>query len=124
MFENEMNTLLHLANCENMLVEMADIMSSDQQHGYLVTVFSNDHEPPHAHLRKLNGETFAMILITDEAPKNINELQLYKTDRLSSKIKKDLVKWANDIDPDFGCTYWTTLKNFWKRFQSSNMKKG
>ena len=123
MGEDIMNEILKSAGCDDMLVEMADIMSSDQQRGFLLSVFSKDHEPPHAHVRDLNGETIGLILITDAAPQQPEDIQLYRTDRLSSDIKKEIVLWANETDPDFGCTYWTTMKNFWKRFQASRARK-
>lgn len=108
---------------KQIIVEMADIMSSDQQYGFLVTVFSDDHNPPHAHVRKLTGETIGQFLITDNPPTDIKDIQLYRTESLDRDIKKDIVEWANKNDPDFGCIHWITLKNFWKRFQASNMNK-
>ena len=123
MFEDDLNIVIEKSKEKQMIIEMADIMSSDQQYGFLVTVYSDDHNPPHAHVRKLTGETIGQFLITDNPPKDIKDIQLYRTESLDRDIKKDIVEWANKNDPDFGCIYWTTLKNFWKRFQASNMNK-
>ena len=123
MCTNEINEILELSGCNKIITEMADIMSANQQYGFLITVFSDDHEPPHAHIRNLSGKTIGMFLITDNPPMKPEDIQLYRTEAISRKIKKSIVEWANKIDSDFECIYWITLKNFWKRFQSSNYNK-
>ena len=120
MFEDELNELIDNAKKEMLLIEMADIMSSDQQYGFLVTVFSNDHNPPHAHVRTLEGKTIGQFLITENPPKNIEDLQLYNTESLDRKIKKNIVEWANKNVPNKNYTYWEKLKDYWETFQSSN----
>ena len=102
------------------MFEFADIMSRDQNYGFLITVFLNDHNPPHAHVLDLKRKEIGAIEITNEPPKTIDGICLYRTKALPMKVKKSIVEWANKIDPDFNCPYWATLKNFWKRFQASN----
>ena len=119
MFEKEINELLDLSGCNTYLTEMADIMSSDQQYGFLVTVFSNDHNPPHAHVRKLSGETIGEFIITENSPKNINDIQLYRTESLNRDIKKSIVEWANKKVPNMNYTYWDKLKDYWNTFKLS-----
>lgn len=116
--EKELNELLELADV-NELTEMADVMTRSQNYGFLVTVFSNDHNPPHAHVRDLNGKTIGQFLITNAPPQTVNDLRLYRTEALPLKIRKTIVEWSNKVDKDSGLTYWATLKLFWKRFQES-----
>lgn len=101
------------------MIEFVDIMSRDQNYGFLITVFSNDHNPPHAHVLDLNRNDIGQIEITKEPPKTMDEICLYQTKALPMKVKKSIVEWANKIDPDFNCPYWVVLKYFWKRFQLS-----
>lgn len=118
LFEREINELIDLSGV-NQLVEMADVMTRSQNYGFLVTVFSNDHNPPHAHIRDLSGKTIGQFLITDAPPQTVNELQLYRTEAIPLKIRKTIAEWANKVDHDSGLIYWATLKLFWKCFQES-----
>ena len=101
-------------------VEFADILSRDQNYGFLITVFSNDHNLPHAHVLDLNRNDIGQIEITNEPPKTIDDIRLYRTELLPIKVKETIAEWANKIDPDFEQPYWVVLKYFWKRFQASN----
>ena len=53
------------------MFEFADIMSRDQNYGFLITMFLNDHNPPHAHVLDLKRKEIGQIEITKEPPKNI-----------------------------------------------------
>ena len=120
MSEKLIEELIPLSGANEPLLEMADIMSRDQNYGFLITVFSNDHNSPHAHVLDLNRKDMGQIEITNEAPKTVEDICLYRTASLPLKVKKSIVEWANQTDPDFNCPYWVTLKNFWKRFQASS----
>ena len=120
MSEKLIEELITLAGVNEPLLEMADIMSRDQNYGFLITVFSNDHNPPNAHVLDINRKDIGQIGITNETQKMVDDICLYRTASLPSKVKKSIVEWANKTDLDFNCPYWVTLKNFWKRFQASN----
>jgi len=112
--------LLTISGVNEPLYEMADVMSRDQNYGFLITVFSNVHNPPHAHVLDLNRNEIGQIEITKEPPKTVDEICLYRTKALPLKVKKSIVEWANKIDPDAGWVYWSSLKYIWKKFQASN----
>lgn len=118
MFEKEINELIDLSGA-NQLTEMVDVMTRSQNYGFLVTVFSNDHNPPHAHVRDLSGKTIGQFLITDAPPQTVNDLQLYRTEALPLKTRKTIVEWANKVSSKPPYTYWDKLKEYWETFQES-----
>ena len=117
--EKELNELLELAGVKDELVEMADVMTRKQNYGFLITVFLNDHNPPHAHIRDLGGKTIGQFLITEEAPKTAEDLILYCTEGLPLKMRKTIAEWANKVSSKPPYTYWDKLKEYWETFQES-----
>lgn len=63
---------------------------------YTIIIESNDHNPPHFHV-KLNNKTVTRIQIPEEIPTKVYDLVYVSNNatRLSSRVEKDLITWMD-----------------------------
>ena len=101
------------------LNEMADVMSKNQNKGFLITVFSNDHEPPHAHILTLKRKEISQMLITEESPRTLDDIKAYKYADIPREYKEVILKWANEKRKNKNYTQWEYMVDVWHTFQDS-----
>lgn len=101
------------------LNEMADVMSRNQNKGFLITVFSNDHEPPHAHILTLERKEISQMLITEEPPKTVDDIKAYRYDDIDADYKDVILKWAYEKRKNKNYTQWEYMVDVWHTFQDS-----
>ena len=106
-------------NASYLLESMATVCPKSAGYGFILVVFSNDHNPPHFHVLLNSPEkTLCRYVITDKAPQSIKDLVLMKGDSnvLSSALKNNIVEWANTTKKFklFESTGWEVAKLFWE----------
>ena len=101
------------------LNEMADVMSKNQNKGFLITVFSDDHEPPHAHILTLERKEIAQMLISKNPPVTIDDIKPYRYDEVPRDYRAVILKWAYEPRKNMKCTQWEYMVNIWDTFQES-----
>ena len=76
---------------------MATVCRKKDGYGLFIYVTGGDHNPPHVHIRDLEDNELAKMIITDETPQSVNQLFRVKgtTSLLNAKQKKAIVQWAN-----------------------------
>lgn len=82
---------------------------------YSVVIESEDHNPPHFHI-KLNNKTVCRIQIPREYPIKTYDLVYLKNSKvhLSSKVEKELIDWLKQPEENFGkYTNLESLKYEW-----------
>lgn len=100
------------------LLEMATVCAKSDGYGIILRVYNRDeHNPPHMHLFDLSGKELGKVILTDKAPKTIDDLRFDKdTKRLPSKVKNAIVKWGNTVDEDLGIINWRYARRLWKTY--------
>lgn len=77
------------------LTAMSVICRKEKGYGFVLSIYSRDHNPPHIHVAKnLNSMDIAKIAISMETPKDKKDI-IILDGKLTSKQKESLVKWAN-----------------------------
>lgn len=76
---------------------MATVCRKKDGYGLFIYVTGGYHNPPHVHIRDLEDNELAKMIITDETPQSVNQLFRVKgtTSLLNAKQKKAIVQWAN-----------------------------
>ena len=82
--------------------------------GIRITMYYSDHNPPHFHVESLDGKVIAKIEITENAPKNFDDLKILKIQNQKEfdKIKKNLLKWCKSERN--GVKIWQHAKLVWE----------
>jgi hypothetical protein len=102
--------------------EMGYVVTKLHQEKFLILVNARESPHakgfPHAHLQKLNTDPIACFFITEETPKDKDDLRFvngtYKSP-IPSDYKKSLVNWANRSyrnHKELNLTNWDYLKEY------------
>lgn len=96
------------------IVEMSTICHEKHGFGFVAKMYSNDHIPPHFHVETLDGKKIAKIEITENVPKNFDDLKILKIQNQKEfdKIKKNLLRWCNSERN--GVKIWQHAKLVWE----------
>jgi len=81
-----------------------------------IDIYSEDHNPAHAHLSTGDGVKICRFYIFGAVPKNSSEVAVYKGDKVPDDKKhllSELVKWGNASSPE-GFNNWKLLMFLWR----------
>ena len=77
-----------------------------------VQLYSNDHDPPHAHIVK-KGKSTGKFLISKKLPKTYNDITPHNC-KISSDDLKELWKWSSKKSKGYpGGTNWDAVSFLW-----------
>lgn len=99
---------------KQILNEMGEITRKEDGFPFTVWVYSEDHSPAHIHLyNKDDGKLITKILLTDNYPATVEELQIVKGFKIPSKtFMKEVFKWAYSKNKK-GWQYWDVALFMW-----------
>lgn len=106
---------------------MATLANLSSGCGFLIVIYSNDHNPPHLHLYKKPEDIkienyYTRLLLPESSPKTVNDLQVMKDDReLTIQEKKLLLNWF--LSPNrkrHEITNYVNADLIWDTFQVNN----
>lgn len=102
------------------MIDVLTICQAKHGFGFVAKMFSNDHNPPHFHVETLDGNKIAKIEITENAPKNFDDLKFLKilNQKDFDKIKKNLLRWCNSERN--GVKNWKHAKLVWEDYHTDD----
>jgi hypothetical protein len=106
-------------NNRKLLVEMATVCSRRMGFGFVGIIYSNEHNPPHMHIKDLDENDLGQILLTPEIPQDKDDIVEYKGD--VSEVKRKIVGWANNKN-ERGVNNWIHSLSVWDTFQEDQIK--
>lgn len=92
--------------------EMATITSKKDGFPFVVTINSDDHEPPHMHFFSTDKQFLFRLEITKNIPSSIKDFVFIDEVNLNNKDLKLLLAWANSKNKN-GTIYWKLAIDFW-----------
>lgn len=95
------------------MIDVLTICHEKHGFGFVAKLYSNDHNPPHFHVEMLDGKIIAKIEITENVPKNFDDLKILKilNQKEFDKIKTNLLRWCNSERN--GVKIWEHAKLVW-----------
>jgi hypothetical protein len=103
--------------------EMAYVGTIDQ---YSLVIETNDHNPPHFHVKLNKTKTVCRIEIPRDYPLKTYDLVYFKNSkiRLSSRVEKELIEWLKDLEETHGkFTNLESLQFSWNLLHPDNKTK-
>ena len=77
------------------LNEMSTVCPKRLGYGFILQIYSDDHEPAHMHMSDLIGNEITRILLTDKIPTKITDINEYPKDhKINNDQKRLILKWA------------------------------
>lgn len=105
----------------NALMEMATICPKKLGYGFILRIYSEDHEPAHVHMLDLEGNEITKILLTREIPKNIDDIkEVSEKSTLNNHQKKNFLKWAKEKSK-LGVNNWLRAIDIWDMYQDDKI---
>lgn len=100
---------------KEILSEMATVCKKNQGYGFILQIFSDDHDPAHVHMLDYNNQPITRILLTDK-PKTINDIYIYDNDpNISNNLKRKVLNWAQNNN-NLGINNWLFSISIWNTF--------
>jgi hypothetical protein len=95
--------------------ELATVCSTKDQFGIIFHVRSDDHTPPHAHVFGTDKKKLGELLLVENTPRTIQDIQEYRPDNygyFTREIKQRILKWANSTTKR-GFNRWRVSLDMW-----------
>lgn len=99
------------------LNEMATVCPKRLGYGFILRIFSDDHEPAHMHMIGLDGKEITRVVLSSKIPSKIDDIQEYPRDpKINNEQKKDILNWAKGKSK-LGFNNWLYSMETWNTYQ-------
>lgn len=99
------------------LNEMSTVCPKRLGYGFILQIYSDDHEPAHMHMLDLNGNEITRILLSDKIPTKIIDIVEYPKDpKINNDQKRLILKWAKGKSKT-NTNNWIRSIDIWNTYQ-------